>query len=104
MVGKEHIKDWKKSWVAKKCCRRYGVYVPNEGVEAQIVGGPQAVYKAEDGTEIIDADVTMFEFDIVIADTTVRNTRSLSPPPLPPRPLSIRRLTDTSGHTTIKSV
>jgi hypothetical protein len=103
VVGKEHIKDWKRSWVAKKCCRRFGVYVPKQGIEAQIVGGPQAVYKAEDGTEIIDADVVMYEFDIVIADPTTAKNNDLAPP-LPPRQQSIHRLSDTSNHVSINSL
>lgn len=101
VVGKEHINDFKKSWVAKKCCKRYGVYVPKEGVEAQIIGGPQAVYPTGDGTQVIDADVTMLNFNIIIKDTAV----SAAPrPPLPPRPRTVPRMSNGSDKISLNSM
>ncbi|KAI8582253.1 hypothetical protein K450DRAFT_278312 [Umbelopsis ramanniana AG] len=101
VVGKEHIKDFKKSWVAKKCCKRYGVYVPKEGIEARIVGGPQAVYPTADGTQVIDADVTMVNFNILIKDTAAS---AAVRPPLPPRPLTVPRMSNSGDKISVKSM
>ncbi|CAM0142562.1 unnamed protein product [Umbelopsis sp. WA50703] len=99
VVGKDHIQDFKKSWVSKKCCQRYGVYVPKEGIEARIVGGPQGVYRTEDGVEVVDADVLVHEFHIVLptqpkgATAPSGISHTSSPPLLPPRPSSAMKST-----------
>ncbi|KAG2184699.1 hypothetical protein INT43_000612 [Umbelopsis isabellina] len=99
VVGSDHIKDFKKSWVSKKCCQRYGVFIPKEGIEARIVGGPQGVYTTDDGVEVVDADVWVHDFHIVLPSQPEGATappgigQRATPPLLPPRPSSAMKST-----------